>query len=251
MRILIKRYLVISDLQIPYHHEAAVKNVIKLARREKFDSVLNVGDEIDFQTISRWAEKTPLAYEQTLHRDRELTQSILWDLTENAKEAHIVRSNHTDRLYKTLLKLPGLISLPELQYDKFMQFETMGIQFHKTFYEFEKGWILAHGDEGNTNPNPGITALNLAKKAGKSVVCGHTHKLGLSAYTEGLGANYRTIWGIEAGNLMNKAKASYTKGIANWAMGIVILDWDGKNMTPTLIPINKDGSFTALGKSYV
>ncbi len=77
MRISIKRYLVISDLQIPYHHEAAVKNVIKLARREKFDSVLNVGDEIDFQTISRWAEKTPLAYEQTLHRDRELTQSIL------------------------------------------------------------------------------------------------------------------------------------------------------------------------------
>ncbi len=55
------RYLVISDLQVPYHHEAAVKNVIKLARREKFDSVLVVGDEIDFQTISRWAEKTPLA----------------------------------------------------------------------------------------------------------------------------------------------------------------------------------------------
>jgi len=38
----IKRWLVISDLQVPYHHEAAVKNVIKLARREKFDSVLVV-----------------------------------------------------------------------------------------------------------------------------------------------------------------------------------------------------------------
>ena len=129
------------------------------------------------------------------------TQQILWDLTEHAREAHIVRSNHTDRLYNTLLKVPGLISLPELQYDKFMDFATMGIQFHKTFYEFEKGWILAHGDEGNTNPNAGITALNLAKKAGKSVVCGHTHKLGLSAYTEGVGGNYRTIWGIETGNL--------------------------------------------------
>jgi predicted phosphodiesterase len=250
-RISIKRYLVISDLQIPYHHEVAVKNVIKLARREKFDSVLCVGDEIDFQTISRWAEKTPLAYEQTLHRDREQTQQILWDLTEHSREAHIVRSNHTDRLYNTLLKVPGLISLPELQYDKFMDFATMGITFHKTFYEFEKGWILAHGDEGNANPNPGITALNLAKKAGKSVVCGHTHKLGLSAFSEGVGGHYRTIWGIEAGNLMDKKKASYTKGIANWQMGIVILDWDGKNMTPHMIQINKDGSFTALGRSYV
>jgi predicted phosphodiesterase len=56
MRMTIKRWLVISDLQVPYHHEAAVKNVIKLARREKFDSVLVVGDEIDFQSISKWAE---------------------------------------------------------------------------------------------------------------------------------------------------------------------------------------------------
>jgi hypothetical protein len=72
----------------------------------------------------------------------------------------------------------------------------------------------------------------------------------MSAYSEGLYGAYRPLYGIEAGNLMNRAKASYTKGLANWQMGIVILDWDGKNMTPTLIPINKDGSFTALGRSY-
>ncbi len=60
-----------------------------------------------------------------------------------------------------------------------------------------------------------------------------------------------SAWNSKAvGNLMNKAKASYTKGLANWQMGIAILEWNGKNMTPTLIPINKDGSFTALGKSY-
>jgi len=250
MRMTIKRYLVISDLQIPYHHEQAVKNVIKLARREKFDSVLCVGDEIDFQTISRWAEKTPLSYQQTLDQDRTATQEILWSLTENAKEAHIVRSNHTDRLYNTLLKVPGLISLPELQYAKFMDFENLGITFHKTFYEFEKGWVLAHGDEGNANPNAGMTALNLSRKTGKSCVIGHTHRLGMSAYSEGIGGHYRPLYGIEVGNLMNKAKASYTRTVANWQMGIAILEWNGKNMTPTLIPINKDGSFTALGKSY-
>jgi len=86
MRKTIKRYLVISDLQVPFHHEVAVKNVIKLARREKFDSVLVVGDEIDFNTISKWAEGTPLAYKQTIHDDRELTKSILWDLSEYSLE---------------------------------------------------------------------------------------------------------------------------------------------------------------------
>jgi predicted phosphodiesterase len=89
MRIIIKRWLVISDLQVPYHHEQAVKNVIKLARREKFDEVLCVGDEIDFQTISRWAEKTPLAYQQTIHQDREECKQILWDLGEySQRDAH-------------------------------------------------------------------------------------------------------------------------------------------------------------------
>ena len=247
----IKRYLVISDLQIPYHHEAAVKNVIKLARREKFDSVLCVGDEIDFQTISRWAEKTPLAYQQTLDQDRTATQEILWSLTENAKEAHIVRSNHTDRLYNTLLKVPGMLSLPELQYAKFMDFDTLGITFHKSFYEFEKGWILAHGDEGNANPNAGMTALNLARKTGKSCVIGHTHRLGMSAYSEGVGSHYRALYGLEVGNLMDRKKASYLRyGSANWQMGIAILEAVGKTLTPTLVPISKDGSFTALGRYY-
>ncbi len=45
-----KRYLVISDLQIPFHHERAVKNLIKLVNKEKFDLVLNTGDELDMQS---------------------------------------------------------------------------------------------------------------------------------------------------------------------------------------------------------
>ena len=210
-----------------------------------------VGDEIDFQTISRWAEKTPLAYEQTIHQDRTTTQEILWNLTEHSKEAHIIRSNHTDRLYNSLLKVPGLIDLPELQYARFMDFETMGITYHKKLYEFEPNWILAHGDEGNINPNAGVTALNLAKKIGKSVICGHTHRLGMSAFSEGIGSHYRPLYGIEVGNLMAKGKASYLRsGVANWQMGIAILETNGKQLTPTLIPINKDGSFVACGKLY-
>ena len=76
----IKRWLVISDLQIPYHHEQAVKNVIKLARREKFDEVLCVGDEIDFQTISKWADGTFFDLKQQIQFAQErygLTQGAL------------------------------------------------------------------------------------------------------------------------------------------------------------------------------
>jgi len=251
MKIKPSRYLVISDLQVPYHHEAAVKNVIKLARREKFDSVLVVGDEIDFQSISKWSEQTPLAYSEDLHADRELCKQILWDLGEYSPEMHVIRSNHTDRLYNTLLKVPGLINLPELQYPAFMGFAEMGITYHKTAYEFYPGWVLCHGDEGSMSQHAGVTSLNLAKKFGKSVLAGHSHRLGMSAYSEGINGHSRTLYGVEVGNLMDRKKASYIRyGSANWQMGFAILEAVGKTLTPTLVPISKDGSFTALGRYY-
>lgn len=248
------RILVLSDLQIPLHHVQAVKNVAKLIRREKFDMVLNVGDELDFESQSRWAKGTKTEWEGRLDEERSIAQDILWELgPAYGIETHISRSNHTDRLYHTLLRgAPSLIGLPELEYEKFMQFDELKIKFHKKPFEFHPGMVLVHGDEGSLNRNAGLTALGLARKFGKSVVCGHTHRLGYSAETRGLGGNYDTIWGLEAGNLMDKKKAGYLKaGAGNWQMGIAILDIKGKNMSPHLIHIAKDGSFTALNRAYL
>jgi predicted phosphodiesterase len=249
MRTMIKkRYLVISDLQIPYHHEAAVKNLIKLVKREKFDLVLNTGDELDMQSQSKWAKGTHLEYEGQLDADRTLAQNILWDLG----TTDITRSNHTDRLYNTLVRsAPSLIGLPELDYPNFMGFSDLGIRFHKKPYEFHRGWVLVHGDEGSMNSNAGLTALGLAKKFGKSVVCGHTHRAGISAFTEGIGGSYRTLWGLEAGNVMDKRKASYLKaGSANWQMSVAVIETYGDRVSTMLVPINKDGSFTLYGRLY-
>ncbi len=81
MRTMIKkRYLVISDLQIPYHHEQAVKNLIKLVKREKFDLILNTGDELDMQSQSKWAQGTKLEWEGTLDADRSLAHTRYYAL---------------------------------------------------------------------------------------------------------------------------------------------------------------------------
>ena len=114
-----RRILVVSDLQVPYQHEKAVSNLIKLTRKEKFDQVLCVGDELDMQSQSKWAKNTPLEFEGQLDADREACKNILWELG----VTDVTRSNHTDRLYHTLLRgAPSLIGLPELDYPKFMGF---------------------------------------------------------------------------------------------------------------------------------
>jgi hypothetical protein len=88
-----------------------------------------------------------------------------------------------------------------------MDFAGMGIDYYKTAYEFYPGWVLAHGDEGSMSQHAGITALNLAKKWGKSVIAGHSHRLGMSAYTEAIGSHYRALYGVEVGNLMDQKKS--------------------------------------------
>jgi hypothetical protein len=52
-----------------------------MARHEKFDFVLNVGDEMDLGSQSRWAKGSKLEFAETLDEDRKLTQDgILYDL---------------------------------------------------------------------------------------------------------------------------------------------------------------------------
>ncbi len=90
----IKRIVVVSDLQVPYHDEIAVRNVASFIKAYRPDSVLTLGDEIDLPQISRWTEGTAGWYEQTLADDRDQAVEVLWSLTEHAKEAHMIRSNH-------------------------------------------------------------------------------------------------------------------------------------------------------------
>jgi predicted phosphodiesterase len=242
-----KRIVVISDLQVPFHDEKAVKNVAAFIRKWRPDNVLCVGDELDFQTISRWSSGRD-EWSGTIGRDRDVAQRVLYQLEVD----HIVRSNHTDRLYKSLAtRLPGLIGLPELEYENFMGFKQLEIAFHRKPYEISKDWIMVHGDEQSINQNAGLTALGAARRHGKSVVCGHTHRLGVSGFSEASGGVLgRVLRGLEVGHMMDEKQAFYTKGTFNWQKGFGILYVDKKGTTPVAVPIDKQGSFVVEGKRY-
>jgi len=244
----LKKIVVISDLQVPYHDERAVRNVASFIKRFKPDQVITIGDEIDLPQISRWTEGTPGWFEQSLGADRDATVEILWDL----QVTDMIRSNHTDRLYNVIMKkIPAFLALPELKFEKFMKLDELGIKFHRKPLEFAPDWIAIHGDEGSVKPTPGLTALDAARKHGKSVVCGHTHRAGQSAFTEASGGVLgRILRGIEVGNLMDFKKAGYTKGVANWQQAFAVFYVDKKTVTNTIVYIEKDGSFVFEGKRY-
>ncbi len=235
-------------MQVPYHDERAVRNVASFIRRFKPDQVITIGDEIDLPQISRWTEGTPGWFEQSLGSDRDATVEILWDL----QVTDMIRSNHTDRLYNVIMKkIPAFLALPELKFEKFMKLDELGIKFHRKPLEFAPDWIAIHGDEGSVKPTPGLTALDAARKHGKSVVCGHTHRAGQSAFTEASGGVLgRVLRGVEVGNLMQFSKAGYMKGTGNWQQAFAVFYVDKKAVTNTIVHIEKDGSFVFEGKRY-
>jgi len=113
------------------------------------------------------------------------------------------------------------------------------------------GWVAVHGDQGRISQVAGQTALKQAQSHGKSLVCGHTHRLGVTSLTEASGGIVgRILTGLEVGNLMDFKKAHYTNGSANWQQGFGILYVDGKIVTPVAVPIARDGSFIVAGKRY-
>jgi len=223
------RYLVVSDLQVPFHFTEAVTNLKKLVNAFKFDLVLNVGDEMDFNTISRFAEGKAESFMQTLDEDRATCQDILFEL----KTDVVSRSNHSDRLYKAVQRIPGLMGLPELQYAKFMGFDDLGIHYAKQPYAIPgTNFVLCHGDEG-------------------SVISGHTHRLGYTCASEAFnGRLERVLVGVECGHTCDLKKMAYTRGYANWQAGAVIIHVKRGNVSVEMIPFNTDGSFTAMGKAF-
>ena len=244
----IHRIFIISDLQVPYHDEAAVAGVAQMISdiKTEADTVVTVGDEQDFQTISKWSQGTALEHEGSIGRDRDTTRQVFRDL----QIEHTIRSNHTDRLWQQVARrMPGLVGLPELELENFWGLKELGITHHPKGFEVAPGWLALHGDESGTSQNAGSTAAGLVKKTGMNVVCGHTHRLGLVPYTTGIyGGNMNTLYGMEAGNLMDPLKVSYAKTF-NWQQGFSILYVDGADVFPVSVPIiNK--SFVVEGEMF-
>lgn len=242
-----ERYVVIPDIQAPYQDKKAVQAIVDFVRRVKPDGLLCVGDEIDLPSVSRWNKGTAGEYTHSLKRDVRVTNEIVTEFRAalgKGKPFHMSRSNHGDRLHSYVLQYAPalreyvaddeLLDIPSLcGYDK------LGITFHRKPFEFTPGWVLCHGDEGNLSPIAGNTAKNLAvNKFGKSVVCGHTHRLGLSNHSTGLDGKLTTLTGIEVGNVMDLKQAHYmTSHSANWQHGCGYVEADGRRTAALPLPI--------------
>lgn len=237
-----KRWIVVPDMQVPYHDPKTVRLIAAFATDIGCTDMLIVGDELDAPAPSRWVRGRQGEFAGTLQRDIDTCREVLSQLREAVDgEVLLMRSNHGDRIRNyTAERAAALSPLRALQYERLMDFDGLGIDYKTRPHEFAKGWVLAHGDEGSLSRIPGGTAMNLAKKWGKSVVCGHTHRAGLQHSNDSLnGKITRHLFGLEVGHAMTLTGATYLAAqAANWQQACAVLEEDDRGaITPYLIPI--------------
>jgi hypothetical protein len=246
--------LLLSDIQFPYHDRKAIDAVIRFVRDFKPDELNCVGDEMDSPQPSQWTKGKAGEYAGTFHRDRLGVHQMMAAFRDalGDKPFRVSRSNHGDRVEKYVAQYaPALGSLPELKIDALLGYAEIGIEYHRKPFAIAPGWVMMHGDESGLSQIAGTTALRLAKKVGKSVAIGHTHRMCIQPESVGVNGNVKTIYGFEVGHLMDVRKAGYLGfGAANWQKGFGLLYVDGKNVTPVAVPIQADGSFSVEGKVW-
>lgn len=236
-------WVAISDMQVPDHDQKTIESLYRFIESFKPDGLLCVGDEADQPEPSRWQRGYAGEYAGTLQKGLDKTHEILRGFRDAAGEDapfHLMRSNHQSRISTYVARYaPALSSLKSLEYQTLLGFDELGITFHHEPFEFAPNWLLAHGDEGSLVQTSGGTALGLAKKWGKSVLCGHTHKAGLLHQHLAVNAKVTShLFGMEIGHLMDMRKADYLKaGSANWQQAFAVITVDGKNVYPELVPI--------------
>lgn len=251
-----QRIVVIPDMQIPFHSKRHLDSLLNYVEYVKPDLAC-VGDEVDVPQASRWTKGTAKEFEGTLQRDLNTAHQVLKDFRQaqgKKKTFWLQRSNHTQRLEDYIRKFaPAFSVIDVLRIEKLLGLDELGITYNRHLTEIAPNVLLAHGDEGRMFKDSGRTALDLAKRTGKNVICGHSHRQGIASESTGFGGRQSVLWGMEVGNIMSlkSSGAGYLKEkIANWQTGFGILYVENGIVKPEIVPMDSKGRFIADGELW-
>ncbi len=212
----LKKAVIINDIQIPFQDKVTLELVVRFIGELKPDWVIMNGDIVDCYTISEFSRDplttTSLAQEireagELMARFRDIPQK-LW-----------IGGNHEDRLRRFIWnKAPQLAEVEGLDFPGLFKLADHGFSWIEYGGHTMVGKLLVtHGDL--VRRDSGATARAHFQKFGKSVMIGHTHRLG---------TYYKTQLGTPRSAFENGCLCSLTPEYANnvdWQQGFSVVHW--------------------------
>jgi len=212
--------LILSDTHIPFMDQDLARTWLSHAATNQPDGIDIIGDLIDCYTISRF-DKNPRR-KTDLQVEVDKAHSFLKLMRTACPNADIRYSegNHENRLERMLWSTAKhLAPLRNLSIPALMGLKDLGIRYFdpKTPYKIGNLYFL-HGDVGRkqnfSKSAGGRNADAIARAIGGSVICGHSHQMGYSAFRSW----ERNLEGYEVG-CMCEFDLEYVIGVPPWQQG--------------------------------
>lgn len=252
-----KTTLIIPDVQYPYHDSLALAKLIKVAKDAQPDKIVQIGDGIEFPTVSRWAKDTALEYEATLqdHIDG-FREDVLVPLREAAPAADLVwlEGNHDLRVKDFIKKYAAPLGpLRALDMPNLFDLNEIDWRYERGPLRIATNVLAIHGHEsGGYCASASAWDVKFARRYGSehSVIFGHTHQPFLISGARGFAGNVKPRFTMNVGSIMNPNDATYVRdGAVNWTMSFGWLEDNGKEVWPELILMNRR-QFYFKGEKY-
>lgn len=251
-----KTTLVLPDIQYPYHDKLALSKLVSVANDLQPDAILQIGDGIDFPTVSRWAKDTALEYAPTLQKHIDGFKGVLSEFRDAVPKAKItwLEGNHDLRL-KEFIKsyAPALGTLRALEMENLFGLPELDIEYRKGPIHIGTNTYAVHGHEqSGYSSSASAWQLKFIKRYGshQNILFGHTHQPFLLTHAIGFDGKVTPRFTMNVGSIMDPVAASYVKdGAVSWVMSFALLRDDGKRVYPELVTM-VDRGFYFNGKKY-
>lgn len=172
-----ERLLILSDTHVPYQDQNCIKLSIKVIKAFKPDTVIHIGDLLDFYGFSRFDNKDPRKMGR-LQQELDEGHSLLKEWRKHFNgDFFLLRGNHEYRLTKYINNnAPELHELPSLKLQSLLKLDEIGVKYVESGRMDFNGLLVKHGDL--VRNKSGYTAFGEMEKSGISGISGHTHRLG-------------------------------------------------------------------------
>jgi len=196
------RTLVIPDIHVPFHHRKSVAKLLDFTKRSRPENIVLLGDVLDLHALS--VHRRDPRWEDNLDSELRAGRKFMEDLRRAAPKSEIdyIEGNHEDRWNRyTAGRVPAM-RLLGISWDSALGLADLGVCVRRKPFSRPCGQgkkvTFMHGHEVKGHSKfPAGHALNIAKKLGKSVHIGHTHRMGLVASV----FSGRDIFAVEGGYL--------------------------------------------------
>tara|TARA_R110002020_G_C16216335_1_gene767355 strand:+ start:427 stop:1131 length:705 start_codon:yes stop_codon:yes gene_type:complete len=226
-----KRILVISDCHFPYHHEATFNFLRKLKKQYKPDTVVHIGDEMDWHSINVSHVINP---DLPSPADELLVgRSLCQQLEKIFPNMVLLESNHGSMVLRRAMA-KGMSKFFIKDYNEILDVGSGWKWKEKHIIETDKGRVMfAHQFSADIS--------KAVQQSAMSCVQGHYHTVSSIKYVAN---DFHLNWGMSVGCLVDKKSLAMAYMKVNLAKPVLSCGVITEGI-PYIVPmvLNKDGSW--------